>query len=180
MSIEIDGVEYRTAAQWERVHRHVRKGSKGIERKWISPRGMQRAVFFNVGQTRPWSKKDLSRQRRERAEERRRRAEERLGAEIRQSERLRLALEVTHCPEDALDESRDWIMAPHTAWQWVSAGFVPVGEAMWRRIGPDEVCVCCRVWDTRWDPARAAELIKTGPVDDRLPDGRWYCGQPWW
>ena len=32
--IEIDGVELRTAAQWEKKHRHVKKGQlgKGVER----------------------------------------------------------------------------------------------------------------------------------------------------
>lgn len=36
--IEIDGVELRTAAQWEKKHRHVKKGQlgKGVERTWRS------------------------------------------------------------------------------------------------------------------------------------------------
>ena len=37
--INIDGIEYRTAAQWEKKHRHVLKGQlkKGVERSWRSP-----------------------------------------------------------------------------------------------------------------------------------------------
>lgn len=39
--IEIDGVELRTAAQWEKKRRHVKKGQlgKGVERTWRSPNG---------------------------------------------------------------------------------------------------------------------------------------------
>lgn len=38
--IEIDGVELRTAAQWEKKHRHVKKPArKGVERTWRSPNG---------------------------------------------------------------------------------------------------------------------------------------------
>lgn len=59
--IEIDGVELRTAAQWEKKHRHVKKGQlgKGVERTWRSPNGNTTAMFYNIEQTRPWAKKDV-------------------------------------------------------------------------------------------------------------------------
>ena len=70
--IEIDGVELRTAAQWEKKHRHVKKGQlgKGVERTWRSPNGNTTAMFYNIEQTRPWAKKDVE------AVNRRRRADE--------------------------------------------------------------------------------------------------------
>lgn len=51
--IEIDGVELRTAAQWEKKHRHVKKGQlgKGVERTWRSPNGNTTAMFYNCS---PW------------------------------------------------------------------------------------------------------------------------------
>lgn len=53
--IEIDGVELRTAAQWEKKYRHVKKGQlgKGVERTWRSPNGNTTAMFYNIEQTRP-------------------------------------------------------------------------------------------------------------------------------
>lgn len=57
--INIDGIEYRTAAQWEKKHRHVLKGQlkKGVERSWRSPNGNETMMFYNIEQTRPWAKK---------------------------------------------------------------------------------------------------------------------------
>ncbi len=45
--INIDGIEYRTAAQWEKKHRHVLKGQlkKGVERSWRSPNGNETMLF---------------------------------------------------------------------------------------------------------------------------------------
>lgn len=59
--INIDGIEYRTAAQWEKKHRHVLKGQlkKGVERSWRSPNGNETMMFYSVEQTRPWAKKDV-------------------------------------------------------------------------------------------------------------------------
>lgn len=53
--INIDGIEYRTAAQWEKKHRHVLKGQlkKGVERSWRSPNGNETMMFYSVEQTRP-------------------------------------------------------------------------------------------------------------------------------
>lgn len=59
--INIDGIEYRTAAQWEKKHRHVLKGQlkKGVERSWRSPNGNETMMFYNIEQTRTWAKKDV-------------------------------------------------------------------------------------------------------------------------
>lgn len=59
--IEVDGIELRTAAQWEKKHRHVKKGQlgKGVERAWRSPNGNTTAMFYREDQTRPWAKKDV-------------------------------------------------------------------------------------------------------------------------
>ncbi len=59
--INIDGIEYRTAAQWEKKHRHVLKGQlkKGVERSWRSPNGNETMMFYSIEQTRPWAKKDV-------------------------------------------------------------------------------------------------------------------------
>lgn len=48
--INIDGIEYRTAAQWEKKHRHVLKGQlkKGVERSWRSPNGNETMMFYNI------------------------------------------------------------------------------------------------------------------------------------
>lgn len=72
--IEIDGVVYRTEAQWERRHRHVRSQSrhKGVERTWRTPSGSASAVFWREEQTRPWSKRELAQVARERREARER------------------------------------------------------------------------------------------------------------
>lgn len=45
--IEIDGVELRTAAQWEKKHRHVKKGQlgKGVERTEVAD--FELSEFFN-------------------------------------------------------------------------------------------------------------------------------------
>lgn len=68
MAIEIDGVVYRTEAQWERRHRHVNKRCKGVERTWRSPRGgKDSAVFFSEAQTRPWTEAEKKRDRKAKA-----------------------------------------------------------------------------------------------------------------
>ena len=75
MAVEIDGVTYRTEAQWERRHRHVRAQSreKGVYHEWRKPSGgKDSAVFYCEEQTRPWSKKELAKAARERKEARER------------------------------------------------------------------------------------------------------------
>lgn len=51
--INIDGIEYRTAAQWEKKHRHVLKGQlkKGVERSWRSPNGNETAQTLALEST---------------------------------------------------------------------------------------------------------------------------------
>jgi len=85
--IEIDGVELRTAAQWEKKHRHVKKGQlgKGVERTWRSPNGNTTAMFYNIEQTRPWAKKDVE------AVNRRRRADAKAKREAEERERSEVA-----------------------------------------------------------------------------------------
>lgn len=67
-----------------------------------------------------------------------------------------------------------------TSWQWVARGFVPKDDANWHSgIGPGYYY--CGQEDVVWDPARADELLKTGPREfSRLPDGHAYDGRPWW
>lgn len=159
--IEIDGVELRTAAQWEKKHRHVKKGQlgKGVERTWRSPNGNTTAMFYNIEQTRPWAKKDVE------AVNRRRRAD------------AKAKREADECGRIGVDR-RD-----HTAYQWCDLGFVPIAEARWRltRYGGNSAWYYCSPWDVRYDPDRAKELLETGPREyDRLPDGRPYDGCPWW
>jgi len=87
--------------------------------------------------------------------------------------------EATRTPEDGdLEFARD----PHTAWQWVSRGYVPIAEAEWRLGGgPAWDYYYAAAWDVRWDPERAKALEETGPREvDKLPDGRPYVGLPWW
>lgn len=75
MAIEINGEVYRTEAQWEKRHRHVRAQSrkKGVCREWRKPSGGKgSAVFYREEQTRPWSKKELAKAARERKEARER------------------------------------------------------------------------------------------------------------
>lgn len=57
--IEVDGIELRTATQWEKKHRHVKKGQldKGVERAWRSPNGNTTAMFYREDQTRPGRKR---------------------------------------------------------------------------------------------------------------------------
>lgn len=75
MAVEINGEVYRTEAQWERLHRHVRKQCrhKGVRREWRKPSGGKgSAVFYSEAQTRPWNKAELARAARERKEARER------------------------------------------------------------------------------------------------------------
>lgn len=87
--IEIDGVELRTAAQWEKKHRHVKKGQlgKGVERTWRSPNGNTTAMFYNIEQTRPWAKKDVEAvNRRRRADAKAKREAEERAARAREED----------------------------------------------------------------------------------------------
>lgn len=128
--IEIDGVELRTAAQWEKKHRHVKKGQlgKGVERTWRSPNGNTTAMFYNIEQTRPWAKKDVE------AVNRRRRADAKAKREAEERERSEGAARAeqhrkdlldcwgAHIDEETLQEGR----RDHTAYQWCDLGFVPM------------------------------------------------------
>lgn len=97
--IEIDGVELRTAAQWEKKHRHVKKGQlgKGVERTWRSPNGNTTAMFYNIEQTRPWVKKDVE------AVNRRRRADAKAKREADERERIEGAARAEQHRKDLLD-----------------------------------------------------------------------------
>ena len=130
--IEIDGVELRTAAQWEKKHRHVKKGQlgKGVERTWRSPNGNTTAMFYNIEQTRPWAKKDVE------AVNRRRRADAKAKREADECGRIEGAARAeqhrkdlldcwgAHIDEETLQEGR----RDHTAYQWCDLGFVPIAE----------------------------------------------------
>ncbi len=191
--IEVDGRELRTELQWERVHRHVRKGQagKGLKREWRSPVGNVSAVFYGREQTRPWSKRELEAERRERrarkaeAAASRRRLE--LAAARDEAARERELRSVGRCwgvdPATLGLDAHDCVVG-HTAWQWVSRGLVPLPCARWERmeyVGGRGAWWYCRWWDVRPDAERAAELRATGPREfDRLPDGRPYDGRPWW
>lgn len=185
--IEVDGIELRTAAQWEKKHRHVKKGQlgKGVERAWRSPNGNTTAMFYRVEQTRPWAKKDVE------AVNRRRRADAKAKRDAEECERIEGAARAeqhrkdllgcwgAHIDEETLQEGR----RDHTAYQWCDLGFVPIAEARWRltRYGGNSAWYYCSPWDVRYDPDRAKELLETGPREyDRLPDGRPYDGRPWW
>lgn len=97
--IEIDGVELRTAAQWEKKHRHVKKGQlgKGVERTWRSPNGNTTAMFYNIEQTRPWAKKDVE------AVSRRRRADAKAKREADECGRIEGAARAEQHRKDLLD-----------------------------------------------------------------------------
>lgn len=198
--IEVDGKQLLTEAQWERKRRHVKKSQlgKGVERAWVCPKGKTHAVFYSLEQTRPWSKRDVAKARRERREReatRKAKAErEMLEAELRlasseaadEAERsLVAACWGIRLP--ALDEiGESFFSRPHTAWQWVSRGLVPIAEARWRPRsygfdGERSEWWYCRWYDVRPDASRAEKLLETGPKTfDRLPDGRPYDGRPWW
>lgn len=97
--INIDGIEYRTAAQWEKKHRHVLKGQlkKGIERSWRSPNGNETMMFYNIEQTRTWAKKDVE------AVNRRRRADAKAKREAEERERIEGAARAEQHRKDLLD-----------------------------------------------------------------------------
>lgn len=182
--IEIDGVELRTAAQWEKKHRHVKKGQlgKGVERTWRSPNGNTTAMFYSIEQTRPWAKKDVE------AVNRKRRADAKAKRDAEERERIESAARAEQHRKDLCDCLRvhaidEAIRRAHTAYQWCDLGFVPIVEAKWRltRYGGNSAWYYCSHWDVRYDPDRARELLETGPREyDRLPDGRPYDGRPWW
>lgn len=97
--INIDGIEYRTAAQWEKKHRHVLKGQlkKGVERSWRSPNGNETMLFYSIEQTRPWAKKDVE------AVNRRRRADVEAKREAEERERIESAARAEQHRKDLLD-----------------------------------------------------------------------------
>lgn len=97
--INIDGIEYRTAAQWEKKHRHVLKGQlkKGVERSWRSPNGNETMLFYSIEQTRPWAKKDVE------AVNRKRRAEAKAKRDAAECERIERAAREEQSRDDLLD-----------------------------------------------------------------------------
>lgn len=97
--INIDGIEYRTAAQWEKKHRHVLKGQlkKGVERSWRSPNGNETMLFYNIEQTRPWAKKDVE------AVNRRRRADAKAKRDAEERERIEGAARAEQHRKDLCD-----------------------------------------------------------------------------
>lgn len=97
--INIDGIEYRTAAQWEKKHRHVLKGQlkKGVERSWRSPNGNETMMFYNIEQTRTWAKKDVE------AVNRRRRADAKAKREADECGRIEGAARAEQHRKDLLD-----------------------------------------------------------------------------
>lgn len=97
--INIDGIEYRTAAQWEKKHRHVLKGQlkKGVERSWSSPNGNETMLFYSIEQTRPWAKKDVE------AVNRRRRADAKAKRDAEERERIEGAARAEQHRKDLLD-----------------------------------------------------------------------------
>ena len=184
--IEIDGVELRTASQWEKKHRHVKKGQlgKGVERTWRSPRGNTTAMFYTEAQTRPWAKKDVE------AVNRRRRAEAKAKREAEERERVSSEQwwrDLQTCWGVDLGTAGMTYedVRGHTAYQWLALGFVPIAEARWEPKRYDfrgsSTWYYCSEWDVRYAPDRARELLETGPKEcDRLPDGRLYDGHPGW
>lgn len=184
MAIEIDGVEYRTERQWERVRRHLRKNAKGVHREWRTPgRGTDEAWFYPITQTKKWTQAEINRARREKREaEAEKKVRARVAEAVEKAVDAReygLATAGTGAPARRFEGREGFVTASHTAWQWVDAGFVPLREARWRR--DDNGYFYCCWWDVRWMPERAEQLIQFGPREvDRLPDGRPYDGRPWW
>lgn len=97
--IEVDGIELRTAAQWEKKHRHVKKGQlgKGVERAWRSPNGNTTAMFYREDQTRPWAKKDVE------AVNRKRRADAEAKRDAEERERIEGAARAEQHRKDLCD-----------------------------------------------------------------------------
>ena len=188
--IEINGKEYRTELQWERVHRHLGKRAKeGVTREWMTPRGRDSAVFYPRSQTRAWTKAEIRREREaKKAAKLEAEIKRRVDSAVEEAERRLLAsvaLKASRAPEEALarhgGDGLDWLTSPHTAYQWVESGFVPLEDAVWRRDGAAEGYWYCRCWDVRFDQVKASGLMEGAPREvDRLPDGRPYDGRPWW
>ena len=103
--INIDGIEYRTAAQWEKKHRHVLKGQlkKGVERPWRSPNGNETMKFYSVEQTRPWAKKDVE------AVNRRRRADAKAKRDAEECESDAYMAAWTKIPPEEPRSLRAWL-----------------------------------------------------------------------
>lgn len=196
MAIEIDGITYRTERQWEKMHRHIRKGSvgKGVQREWYSPYGKESGVFYRESQTHPWSKAEKSAEKRAKAAARRAAEDDALAERAREAareEQLRMHIrKATGCPKQGEVACTHWgatsdiikfASCEHTAFQWVNAGFVPRDDARWRMSNDYNTFYYCEWYDVRWNPERASELMETAPREvDRLPDGNPYNGKSWW
>lgn len=185
--IEIDGVELRTAAQWEKKHRHVKKGQlgKGVERTWRS-RTETRPRCSTTSSRRAPGRKRTSRRSTAAAAPTPRRSARPMSAGASRAPPARNSIAKTFSIVGGLTSTRKPCRRAgrdHTAYQWCDLGFVPIAEARWRltRYGGNSAWYYCSPWDVRYDPDRAKELLETGPREyDRLPDGRPYDGRPWW
>lgn len=64
-----------------------------------------------------------------------------------------------------------------TAQDCLKHGLVPIAEARWTSSFVSDMVprACCNLWDLRYDPERAAELLKSVPSDDTA-----LRGFPWW
>lgn len=187
MPIEIDGVEYRTEKQWERVHRHVKKGAKGVYRDWKSPRGgKDGATFYPESQTKPWTQAERNRANKAKREAKAERETQRRIAEAVEAAEVRTAKyflnaamhdkrDDASCCTNAPDEivESGFVTGTHTALAWIEAGFVPLDVARWDYSVGLEAYVCWW-WDVRYDEQRAAKLAS------EIPDEYDGYGLPWW
>ena len=184
--IEIEGEILRTEREWERRHRHVLKSQrgKGVERTWRAHPGNVTATWYREEQTKPWTKRELRAAARARAAERARKHDEEVAAKARMEGEVELLRRI--CGEYPIDG------CPHTACQWVEAGFVPLDGAKWRLGDPAEGqsdgYFYCQAHDVRYRPRRAAELLEKAPWN-QPPPPVWarkqrresvYLGAPWW
>lgn len=196
MAIEIDGEKLRTENQWEKMHRHIRKGSlgKGVYREWCSPYGKKGDMFYRENQTRRWSEAERNAERRAKAAAKRAAEDDALAERVEKAakeDQLRLHIRrSTGCPKQGEVVCTHWgstcdifefACYDHTAFQWVNAGFVPRDDARWHMTNDYNSFFYCEWHDVRWNPGRAEELMETAPRKvDKLPDGRPYNGKPWW
>ena len=119
--IEVDGAVLRTAREWEKRRRHVlkRELGKGVVREWRSPAGKSTATWYREDQTRPWTARELSRLKRERADAR---LEARLSAARDEGALSQRLLDMSEAQGCAVDEAAYcWC----TAYQWVALGLRP-------------------------------------------------------
>lgn len=175
----------KTRLQWLKEGRAVKEGAFG-EECYTGAREGKKAVYYSLEQTTADKRKVAKAKReeaaRKEAERERKKAveeHERLQALLSKSEYQGFHTAILMAVDAMRLEDPDFVHHPHTAWQWVEAGFVPRVDAVWVEKA-NGYRYCCW-WDVRYKPERAAELLESGPREvDRLPDGRPYDGRPWW